>query len=78
MQPPAGEISEGSISMLWLHQYFHHIPADEDGDAYAEQYMYAYILRPIGGTLFPNRIGRYIHMMFLLLLEYFATAGGYS
>ena len=30
--------------MPWLHQHFHHVPTDEDGDAYVEQYMCAYIL----------------------------------
>ena len=78
VQPPVEECTGGRLSIPWLIQHFHRAPSIGDLDIDVQRYARAYILQIIGGLLFPDRSGRFVHMMFLPLLEDFAVAGKYS
>ena len=75
--PPDDEMRGGGLSMSWLSSYFHTIPPGAD-EIVLQRHARAYILRLIGGMLFPDKSGRYVHLMYLPLLEDLTAAGQYS
>ena len=56
---------------------FHQLALDANELA-IQRYDRAYILQLIDGTLFMDKSGTLVHLMFLPLLENFETAGYYS
>ncbi|KAK9089814.1 hypothetical protein Scep_028896 [Stephania cephalantha] len=72
------EYELGLLSKVdWLER---HVPAiDDDSDEESVQrYVRSYILQLIGGCLFADKSNRFVHLMFLPLLEDFQLAGQYS
>ncbi|KAK9132229.1 hypothetical protein Scep_011757 [Stephania cephalantha] len=75
---PGGDDVVGcKLKVDWLER---NVPAiDDDSDEESVQrYVRSYILQLIGGCLFADKSNRFVHLMFLPLLEDFQLAGQYS
>ena len=65
------------LHLNWLLDKFSTLPPDADEES-IRCYCRAYILQLIGGCLFADKSNSKVHLMFLLFLKDFDTAGTYS
>lgn len=76
--PPAAQRSRGKVSIRWLRQNFTGQIAIGDSAIVIAQQARGYLLQLLGGTIFADRSGVHVNLMYLPLLEDFAIAGQYS
>ena len=72
--PPANKIKGSRLGLTWLASQFSRL----DDDAKEEtmiRYGRAYILQLMGGSLFSDKSGSFVHLMFLPLLGDLHEAG---
>lgn len=75
--PPPNAMYGARLSMAWLDDQFKELPKNAS-DVMVQQFARAYILRLIGGLLFVDKSSRFVHLIYLPLLEDFQVAGSYS
>lgn len=75
--PPEDAIYGSRLQLSWLGETFEELPAGAD-DFTIQCHARAYMLRLIGGVIFPDKSSSRVHLMFLPLLEDFHRAGQYS
>lgn len=71
------QISGSCIYLAWLRERFSVVPADAD-DHCLDCHARAYILQLIGGTIFADKSGRHVHLMYLALLADLGQAREFS
>ncbi|KAK9101360.1 hypothetical protein Scep_024790 [Stephania cephalantha] len=75
---PGGDDVVGcKLKVDWLERNVPSIDDDSDEES-VRRYVRSYILQLIGGCLFADKSNRFVHLMFLPLLEDFQLAGQYS
>ncbi|KAF7833529.1 serine/threonine-protein phosphatase 7 long form-like protein [Senna tora] len=75
--PPPTALYGGRLNMSWLDDQFRELP-ENASEVTVQQFARAYILRLIGGVLFVDKSSRFVHLVYLPLLEDFQVAGTYS
>uniref|UniRef100_A0A2N9GCH7 Aminotransferase-like plant mobile domain-containing protein n=1 Tax=Fagus sylvatica TaxID=28930 RepID=A0A2N9GCH7_FAGSY len=75
--PPSDKIDGCRLSMTWLSEQFGVLPDNAD-EVIVQRYARAYILEMLGGSVFADTSGDKVHLIWLLFLEDFDTAGEYS
>ena len=75
--PPSDKINGCCLSMTWLSEQFGVLPDNAD-EVIVQRYARAYILEMLGGSVFADTSGDKVHLIWLLFLEDFDTAGEYS
>ncbi|KAK9125327.1 hypothetical protein Scep_014173 [Stephania cephalantha] len=75
---PGGDDVVGcKLKVDWLERNVPSIDDDSDEES-VQRYVRSYILQLIGGCHFADKSNRFVHLMFLPLLEDFQVAGQYS
>lgn len=75
--PPPTALYGGRLSMYWLDDQFKELP-ENASDVTVQQFARAYILRLIGGLVLVDKSSRFVHLVYLPMLEDFQVAGSYS
>ena len=65
------------LNISWLAMKFLTLPLDVD-DVAIKHYIREYILQLLGGCLFVDKYGGFVHLIFLPFLSYFWVVGRYS
>ncbi|TYK02837.1 serine/threonine-protein phosphatase 7 long form-like protein [Cucumis melo var. makuwa] len=75
--PPANKIKGSKLNLTWLASQFPGLDDDVEEEIVI-RYARAYILQLMGGSLFYDKSGSFVHLMFLPLLGDLHEAGRYS
>ena len=75
--PPANKIKGSRLNLTWLASQFPGLDDDVEEEIVI-RYARAYILQLMGGSLFSDKSGSFVHLMFLPLLGDLHEAGRYS
>ena len=72
--PPANKIKGSRLNLTWLASQFPRLDDDAEEEIMI-RYARAYILQLMGGSLFSDKSGSLVHLMFLPLLDDLHEAG---
>uniref|UniRef100_A0A2N9F283 Aminotransferase-like plant mobile domain-containing protein n=1 Tax=Fagus sylvatica TaxID=28930 RepID=A0A2N9F283_FAGSY len=75
--PPPEKLVGCRLNMTWLSETFGVLPDNAD-EVTVQRYARAYILEMLGGSVFADTSGDLVHLLWLMFLDDFDTAGEYS
>jgi hypothetical protein len=75
--PPPEKLVGCRLNMTWLSETFGVLPDNAD-EVTVQRYARAYILEMLGGSVFADTSGDMVHLLWLMFLDDFDTAGEYS
>ena len=74
----AGHGRGGRINLGWMCSHFSGSMPDDADDDLIIRTTRAYMLAVLGGTIFPDKSGYFVHFMFLQMMRDFEVTGHYS